>query len=288
MKLNDTQIREVQKISLNILIIFDSFCRENNLNYFLCGGCLIGAIRNKGFIPWDDDIDIFMMRKDYEKLSLLWGEKIISGCKFCRTNLKNNYHDGGSSIRNINTTDINYHSINEDICHGIGIEIMPLDGCPSDFFSRVKQLFFAFLYNIFNVQRLPNNKGKIIRMISSVIYFLVRSKEIRYKIWKFSEKQMSKYSVDDCDYITELIGSIKGMFIMHKKDIFSSISYTIFEGIEFPVMKGYHEYLSSIWGDYMKLPPEIDRVPKHDVYYFNSAEPYTNFKGVYYLNGSKK
>ena len=66
------QLRKLQLRELETLVYFKKFCDEHNLLFYFCGGCCIGSLRNKGFIPWDDDIDIFMPRKDYEKLPLLW------------------------------------------------------------------------------------------------------------------------------------------------------------------------------------------------------------------------
>ena len=67
-------IEEVKKVELNLLLDFDKYCKQNNLRYYLCYGTLIGAVRHKGFIPWDDDIDVIMPREDYEKLMALHGE----------------------------------------------------------------------------------------------------------------------------------------------------------------------------------------------------------------------
>ena len=70
--LSQEDLRNLQMKSLEILIYFKNFCEDHNLKFYLCGGCCIGAIRHKGFIPWDDDIDVFMPRKDYEKLFEIW------------------------------------------------------------------------------------------------------------------------------------------------------------------------------------------------------------------------
>lgn len=282
--MNDNRLSTLQSKLLEILLVFDNFCRENHLKYYLCGGGLIGAIRHSGFIPWDDDIDVFMPRLDYENLSNLWPQKMDENkYKYCRTDNICNYHDGGASIRDVNTTEINRHSINEDICHGIALEIMPIDGCPKSKIKRLIQLYNAFVFNLFNVQRLPDNKGKVIRCISQLIYWIVPSKKIRYKIWRNAEKNMSKYLWEDCDEVTELIGALKGMLLRHPKKDFENVVYKDFEGYQIPVMAGYHRYLQRIWGDYMSLPPVGQRVAKHDVVYLSTTEPYIKFRGSKYL-----
>ena len=71
-KLSAEQVINMQMRGLEMALFFDEFCSKHNLTYFLCGGCCIGSIRNGGFIPWDDDVDVFMPREDYEKLKELW------------------------------------------------------------------------------------------------------------------------------------------------------------------------------------------------------------------------
>lgn len=280
---------ELQQKMLEILLYFDGFCRENGLMYYLCGGGLIGAVRHHGFIPWDDDIDLFMPREDYERLANIWADKAnTSRYAYCRTDREHVYHDGGASIRDINTTEINRHSVDEDICHGIAMEIMPIDGCPRSRIRRAVQLYNAFLFGLFNVQRLPDNKGGLIRTVSGIMYRLVKSPERRYRIWKRAEKRMSRYRWEDCSEVTELIGSIKGMLLRHPKKDFDHVVYLDFEGHQVPVMAGYHEYLTKIWGDYMQLPPVEQRVAKHNTVCISTTEPYTKFKGIYYCVDQEK
>lgn len=284
--MNEAETRELQNKMLEILLYFDSFCKEHGLKYYLCGGCLIGVARHQGFIPWDDDIDLFMPRKDYEQLSEIWNttadtERYV----FCRTDATHNYHDAGASIRDVNTTEINRHSVNEDICHGMAVEIMPIDGCPKSKIKRVWQLYNAFVFNLFNVQRLPDNKGKFFRYAAGALFRLVRSPKARYRLWKRAEKRMSRYAWEDCTEVTELIGSIKGMLLRHPKEDFEQVVYKHFENYMLPVMAGYKTYLRKIWGDYMQLPPVDKRVAKHDTVYMSTTEPYKKFRGVYYCVG---
>ena len=281
--MDKTTTKELQNKMLEMLLYFDAFCKENELKYYLCGGGLIGAIRHKGFIPWDDDIDLFMPRSDYERLAILWPQKVDPNrYMYCRTDRYKIYHDAGASIRDVNTTEINKHSVNDDICHGIAMEIMPIDGCPKSKVLRFFQLLNAFVFSLFNAQRLPDNKGTLVRVMAVLAYKIVRSPEQRYRIWKRAENRMSKYKWSDCDEVTELIGSIKGMLLRHPKRDFEKVVYKNFEGYQIPVMAGYERYLRLIWGDYMQLPPIEKRVAKHDVVYLSTTEPYKQFKGKYY------
>ncbi|WP_228410407.1 LicD family protein [Erysipelothrix piscisicarius] len=279
----ETELKALQEKNLEILEYFDAFCTEHNLQYSLLGGTLIGAIRHHGFIPWDDDVDLMMPRDDYEKLSKIWNqESINSQYVLVRSDLKSNYHDAGIGIKDTQTTFINKHSINDDVIHSIGIEIMPIDGAPKSKVKRLLQLYNAFIFALFNTQRLPDNKGKAILIVTGFIYAVVPWKKTRYNIWKRAERRMTKHRWEDSDEVTELIGSIRGMTTLHPKDDFESVVRVPFEHLSLPVIKGYDRYLTLIFGDYMALPPVQERIAKHNIAYINTEEPYHKFKNKYY------
>lgn len=288
-EIDDETFKKMQKKMLEMLLYFKDFCEKHNLMFYLCGGGAIGAIREKGFVPWDDDLDCFMPREDYEKFPLLW-EKYGNKEKyvFCRSNEKVNYHHSCSSLRDPSTTFICSYNQNLDICHGIALEFGPIDGCPKSKIKRYIQLFHAFNYALFNTQRLPNNKGKFLRNMAKFIYKLVPSEKTRYKIWKFAEKEMSKYSWEECEYVTELIGSIKGMLYVHPKEWFASQVWVEFEGNKVPVMAGYHEYLTRIFGNYMKRPPKEQQKPKHELEFIDMDCSYKNYEGIKYFPKNRK
>lgn len=283
-EIDDDTFRKMQAKMLEMLLYFKEFCQEHDLMFYLCGGAAIGAMREHGFIPWDDDIDCFMPRSDYEKFQELW-EKYGDKDRFvyCRTDKDVNFHHSCSSLRDPTTTFICSYNQNLDICHGVALEFGPIDGCPKSKIKRCIQLFHAFNYALFNTQRLPNNKGRFFRVATGIIYKLVPSSNVRYKLWKHAEKEMSKYSWDDCENVTELIGNINGMLCVHPKEWFSSQKWVDFEGHEVPVMAGCHEYLTRIFGDYMKRPPVEQQKPKHELEFVDMNHPYTFYKGIKYF-----
>lgn len=146
-------------------------------------------------------------------------------------------------------------------------------------------MIFAMIYSLFNAQRLPDNQGKVIRIFSKIILSIIKSKKMRYKIWTFAEKQMTKYKIEDCDYVTELVTGLKYMKLKYPKEIFEDAIYKEFEGYQLPVPKGYDTYLKMAFGDYMQLPPVEDRIPKHNTVYINLNESYKKYKGIYYCVG---
>lgn len=285
---SDDEIKALQNKSYEILCYFDSFCRKYDMKYSLAGGTIIGAIRHHGFIPWDDDVDVFMMRDDYEKFPELWNKYAdIKRYSYCRTNEAENYHDTGSSIRDNNTTFINYHSVNDDINHGLQIDILPIDYRPNNFFQRVEQIFWAMLYSLFNAQRLPDRQGKILRVASYILLNMISSTHARFKIWNYAQRKMSSYNKAKCDEVVELTSGLKPMLRKLPKEWFSSTVERQFEKQMFPVMKGYDSYLRKVWGDYMQLPPEKDRVAKHNTVFIDLDNSYKKYRGIYYLKGEK-
>ena len=280
---NEIRIKDLQIKSLEIYEYFKNFCKKNNLRHFILGGCAIGAVRHKGFIPWDDDIDIFMPRPDYEKLIEIWNKEADSErFPLCRTDLEHNYHCCATFIKDNNTTFVNEHSINEDINHGFFIDIMPLDGCPKSKLKRFFQIIFAMIYSLFHAQRLPNNQGILIRYLAKILLGIVKSPKLRYKIWRFCEKQMTKYNYDNSDYITELVTGLKGLFYRHPKEFFSEIISVPFENTEIYLPIGFEQYLKRVFGDYLTLPAEKDRIPKHKPYFIDLNTSYKKYKGIYY------
>ncbi len=278
------EINALQKKSFEILCYFKDFCQQHKLEFFLAGGSLIGAIRHQGFIPWDDDVDVFMLRSDYERLPKVWQQYADKNkYTYCRTNLKENYHNTGASIRDNETTFINRHSIKEDIHHGLQIDILPIDKLPESKISRWKQIFWASIYSLFNAQRLPDRQGKMIRLVSWLLLSFVKSPYIRYKIWTFSQKKMVAMATKESQYYVELTSGIRSMLRPLKKDWFRKVIWKKFNNEYMPVMNGYDAYLKSVWGDYMKMPPEKDRVAKHNTVFIDLDNSYIKYRGKYYL-----
>lgn len=280
---SNKEIVLLQNKSYEILCYFKNFCEAHGLKFFLAGGTLIGAVRHAGFIPWDDDIDVFMLRDDYEKLAILWGKYAdVNRYSYCRTNNKENYHNTGASIRDNNTTFINRHSVNDDINHGLQIDILPLDYVPSNKLECILQRFWAMIFSLYNAQRLPDRQGNIVRILSDVLLKVIPNKKIRFFIWNEAEQRMCKYKKEDSQGIVELTSGLKAMKRIFSFEIFDSVIYKKFVNEEMPIMTGYDEYLKKVWGDYMRLPPLSEQVAKHNTVFIDLDNSYKKYKGIYY------
>ena len=272
----------LQEKCLEMAEYFVQFCKENDLLCYLCGGGAIGTLRHKGFIPWDDDLDFFMPRKDYEKLAQLWPQKADSRYQLSKSN--ENYLDRNLfiTIRDTQTTCIKPYQQDLDIPHGLALDVLPLDYYPANELSRKKQVIAALVYSLFCAQTIPEKHGEIMKLGSQVLLALVPSKKLRYKIWKKAEAEMTKYTKEESDGITELCS---GPYYMKKKYPISSFEDALwlpFEETELPIPIGYDAYLKTAFGDYMTPPPVEKQVGHHDAVLVDLEKSYTHYKGEYY------
>lgn len=271
----------LQEKCLEMAEYFVQFCKENDLLCYLCGGGAIGTLRHKGFIPWDDDLDFFMPRKDYEKLAQLWPQKADSRYQLSKSN--ENYIDRNLfiTIRDTQTTCIKPYQQDLDIPHGLALDVLPLDYYPANGLSRKKQVIAALVYSLFCAQTIPEKHGGIMKWGSQALLALVPSKKLRYKIWKKAEAEMTKYTKEESDGITELCS---GPYYMKKKYPISSFEDALwlpFEETELPIPIGYDAYLKTAFGDYMKLPPKEKQIPHHDLLFLDLKNSYTNYENIW-------
>lgn len=278
----DVTTGALQEKSLEIFKYFQKLCKEHHLRYWVGGGTLIGALRHGGFIPWDDDIDVFMPRPDYERLYAIWND-IADTRRYalCRTTGERNIHQTDMQLVDLRTTFINRHSAHEDMLHGVSIDIMPFEGCPEGKIARGVQIYHAVLYSIFNVQRLPDHQGKLLRLATALVLNAVKDPDRRCRIWSKHEKKMGKYDFDSTKTVKETVTSFRALFYPHPRAWFETKEVP-FEDITVAIPMGADGYLRRVFGDYMQLPPEEGRVAKHDVVYANLNEPFTKFKGIHY------
>lgn len=281
-------IGELQTKMLEVLEELIRVCEENGLTYYACGGTCIGALRHDGFIPWDDDLDVFMPRPDYEKLWQLRDKFQNGKYKLCRTTREKNYHHRVQQLVDLNTTFINQRSVDEDIEHGVYIDILPMDACAPTFFGRLSQRINALLFSVYNVQCLPEfHGGKAFRFFVSLALKLVPGKNLRYKIWSSCERRMTRWDWEKADNAVELAASFRVMHNPYPKEWFSGCITHRFEDIDIKLPCGVDPYLRQVFGDYMALPPEKDRYPRHNTVKIDLENSYTIYKGVYYAKGSK-
>lgn len=256
-------IEDKQKASLEVLLYLDSFCKKKHIRYYLAYGTLIGAVRHKGFIPWDDDVDVHIPRPDYERLLTDFSDPTGNFELVSCFNDKE-YILPYAKIQNLNTARVLRGG---ELDHqGIGIDLFPLDGISGDIMIAEKLFLKQNNHWLKVTNRLerfreihPQScldyaKSLVGRGAFSIGYL---SKSIK----KFSKSPLG-YQYDDADKVGTLVGIHSGKFRAFDREWFNPIEME-FEGHLLPVPDGYHNILSSIYGDYMQLPPEEYRVTTH-------------------------
>ncbi|MCR5765858.1 MAG: LicD family protein [Treponema sp.] len=258
-------LRELQIKELNILKQTISIIEAHNLSYFAIGGTLLGAIRHKGFIPWDDDIDICMSRPDYEKFLEYAQKELPEGLELGYFKTNPNHQKYCARIIDKNTTVKRNDAIN-DYYVNIWIDILPLDGMPDNKFMNKLHRFHLlrrrlFLqYSIFDSVKM-NKKRKLFETILVKIGFIftkIIHLDSHKQMFKL-DKVLTKYPYEFSENVINFMGADAFKEIFKRSAFEEKASYN-FEDIEIIGPKDYDYILKTIYGDYMTLPKEEDRV----------------------------
>lgn len=257
-------LSDIQDLSITMLKSVDDFCIKNDIQYSLGYGALIGAVRHKGFIPWDDDIDIIMTRYNYQKfIKLFNNDKTISekGLKLYAPELGNAYFCI-SRICDMKRTQVRKYYQWTDDKTGIWIDVFPVDCLPEDGGNDIRTQSNRCFY----VCEAYASFSKDFTLKRNVKIFVRR-----IKYWKKSRNiEIEKYlkKIDELplygstEYVCNFGSPYKEKDI-HKKDIFDNYIRLSFGNIEVSVIRQYDTYLRSLYGDYMELPPLNKRVRGH-------------------------
>lgn len=254
-----------------------AFFEENNLSWYACGGTVLGAVRHKGIIPWDDDVDILMPRDDYNRLLDL-KEKIEStGFELLSLRDKGAYYTF-AKFCDRSTTYWERRSI--PVINGVWVDIFPLDFTELKltdyisryrYFSRIQRRYHLSVCD-YSLEDLKNAlHGKHIHLFIDIIRSLFLNKRLDscYKtMCKISEMFAGEgeYAVSTC--------GVYGSREFFDRKWFESYEVVPFEDFHIRIPSGYHEYLKTMYGDYMQIPP-INKRPHHSCYYVNLRERLT-------------
>lgn len=272
MELNAKQLQEIKTCELSMLGCFKEICDKLNIKYYILGGTLLGAVRHKGFIPWDDDVDVFIMREDYE-VFLQKAPSMLPEEYFLQTHLTDeNYPNNFAKLRDRRTTFIEKSSGKIKMNHGVYIDIFPLDYYPDTRFGSIifkfrKKLLTWRINTVFDFQNV-SLKTKIATAFSALLYPSVKKAVLkREKLFKSVKK-------------STLVVNNSGAWL--EKEIIpldwckDSVDLQ-FENLMLRAPKDYHKWLTFVYGDYMSLPPEDERKPHHFVEIFDIDKSYTEY-----------
>lgn len=254
-------IKKLQSVELEILKSFVEFCEAKEISYFLIGGSALGAARHSGFIPWDDDIDIGIPRHDYTRLLNIPENEFPDGCILNSFYNENEYPYYFSKMCNKNTKLVENMTSHLDFRQCIYIDIFPLDGAPD---SKVMQKYHYQKIRILKkLQNLYNGMTKKeINPYKKLLIMCIRVLFTRKSLHEKLNKLSNKYKYNDQNIIANYFGSW-GMKEITPKKYFGDGTILSFGNGEYRVPSDYNNYLTLLYGDYMKMPPEEKRKSHH-------------------------
>lgn len=271
--MEDELLSKVQNALYEILLEFDRVCQRLQLPYFLSNGTLLGAIRHNGFIPWDDDIDVGMLRADYEKF-LQQAPKLLADAYFLQDWKSDpSYGNNFAKLRKNGTVYIERGARRVDTHCGIFIDIFPYDAAPDSEALRKKQgRSYDFLrrcvlakcgYRPWDMHAgAVKAFAKQIGYLPVLCYAALHSKQAMVEAY---EKACTAYNAENTQAIFENAGAYNYGKMMFSTTFFQGNRTHIFRDREFPVPVDSEGYLTKAYGDYRKLPPPEKRENHHDL-----------------------
>lgn len=263
-------IKEIQRAILDVYKVYRELCKKHNLRYYAIGGTCIGAVRHNGFIPWDDDMDVVMPYEDYKRFIQIAEKELqkpyeIIGPMNCK-----HYTENYIKIHNTNTTFIEEHTKEyPDRYSGIYIDIFPMYGLPENEKKRYKlQLMRENLQRCNLLKRFPYKFGINYKWKVAWCLFTPVRHVVPYYYFSVKEENVFKgYSFNESDKILFPWRRRPGKGYTYKnifyyEDFKESIKVP-FEDTVMKIPVGYDRYLKMDFGDYMKLPPAEEQIPRH-------------------------
>lgn len=260
---------ELKLIQVKILDDIDAFCKKHDIKYSISYGTLIGAVRHKGYIPWDDDIDIIMPRPDYEKFTKLYKS---SDYEFLECSITPGYLYAFGKVIDRSTLLIEPNKYNYSDM-GVYVDVFPVDGLPQDKSERERHLKRA--NGLAHIVTLKSLNSKYPMGVAQRMKYIVLQAVLsvipmsRFVSWQ--NRIAQRYPFDTSEFVSVLTTRHISSSGLIKKSYFNSYVDLEFEKRSYRSIAGYDEYLTTIYGDYMKLPPEEKRNTHHyfEAYYKN-------------------
>ncbi|MBE6766321.1 MAG: LicD family protein [Ruminococcaceae bacterium] len=271
-----SQTKKLQETLLEILKVTTETLEKHGICPFLIAGSCIGAVRHEGIIPWDDDIDIGLFRKDYEKAREVLRKHLPEGYTYCDERLEDNYPYSFGKVRKDGTAFVHGGDAHLDIHQGVYMDIFPFDAIPDD-----RKLFLKQYKKCVRLKKMADLKymsykknGHMRPFYQLPLIFAGHTLFSKNRIKKKLHRVITRYSAKtDTKYLFNFL-SIYGEKERVEREWFQSLREVSFDGVRAYIPEGYDAYLTFLYGDYMTPPPEDKRVSHHDVVFMSFSEEY--------------
>lgn len=252
----------LKQIQMEVLDSVDCFCQTHNIHYSMSCGTLLGAIRHKGYIPWDDDIDIYLLREDYNKLISSFPEIYQEKYKIVSLERDNKWDRPYAKAYHSETVFMEATTSSYPL--GVCIDIFPIDAVPDSIerWKRYNQrrIFYQYLYAL-KVVTCSSNRSwlkNIMLFVGRAILLPISTRKIAIHISKYAQKHNKSHS----QLVFEnVLGMMAGS--PFRKDLFDSLVDTPFENRVYKAFANADSYLTATYGNWRKLPPEEKQVTHH-------------------------
>jgi lipopolysaccharide cholinephosphotransferase len=257
MEYSPERLRKLQLVQLLPFLEIKRICDKHNIHYTPIGGTLLGTVRHKGFIPWDDDIDVGMLREEYNKFLEVAKDELRPEFFLQTYETDPNYPKAIARLCVNKTTYMLKWEKDADIHHGVFTDIFPYDNSPNHKLGQtyhkymIKWLYRATYHKYSPYGKPTSIKGKVFLFVMSLPFTFNNKNSVRL-LW---DKIMQKYNAIPTEYVVRTGSQYPYEKVRIKRALMEEFVKMDFEGFNISVMKGYHEHLSENYGDYMQLPP---------------------------------
>ncbi len=259
-------IQDIQSVQINILQEIINICNRHSIKFILVWGTLLGAVRHKGFIPWDDDLDIAMKRDDYERFKQAALQELPEHLFFQDYITDEGFHGLIAKVRDSRTCIVEngYRNV-KNMNHGIFVDIFVGDYYEDCFSSKIKRNIIKLLRYMVGFKVVPCNK---LYRFASHFFIKKQSFDLLHKILQTLDPHGKKkfYLIDNQ--------------IAIPADNFDDTIEAPYEGLTVNIPRNYHKYLSEKYGDYMQLPPVSDRKGRHMTELTSTTQSYKELLNI--------
>ena len=256
-----TKLQHLQSVILMIMKDIDAICNKHGIDYYLLGGSAIGAIRHKGFIPWDDDLDIIMKNENYNKFLSVCKTELDSSKYYLQEGLKD-WSMYYSKVRLIGTKLVEGVSYsNNPNLQGIYVDVFKMDSVSSNHLMARWQYFCAKTFLCYQLA-VRGDEESSFGFKKRMMVFLSFPLKIKW-VRNWFKHQVEQYNGKEAEYYGFFYGRTKYKTAIVKKDIYGKPIRVPFEDTQLCVAEHYHEYLTQMFGNYMTPPPVEQQVGLH-------------------------